>query len=148
MPLTVFIVGLISFVMLIGMRKINEEQRRNFDFCDALEDIQISTMTAHLMVEEYISGDEPVDINKVSVEIDQAISLSEALLKGGKSDHTQPIQPLDDSSLRKRVGDINLWLTQFKTFSLQRIAEMKMARSNQDLYEHFHDHFQKNPERG
>lgn len=138
LPLTVFIVGLLSLTMLIGLNRINERQSRNYDVCDVLMDIQIKIQSTHILVDEIIFGDAPIDIEKVSVEIDLAISLAEALLKGGKSEHGKPLQPLDDSKLRKRVGDIYLWLTQFKTFSLQRITDLKMARTSPDLYEHFH----------
>ena len=140
MPITIFIVGLFLFAMLMWTKKINERIRMGFEVCDALMDIQIETGATHLLLEEAISGDIPMDIEKISGGIDLAIRLAEALLKGGKSEHGQLLQPLKDSKLRKRVEDIYSLLTQYKTIALQRIHDSNAANDS-DLYERFHGVF-------
>lgn len=126
-PATVFVLSLLSVGMLLWFDRINERQRMNFDLCDALMDIQIKATSYHLWLEEAITGDTAVDIRKVWDEIDLAISLSEAILNGGKSEHGVILQPLKDSSLRKRMEDLKPLLTQIKKIGLQRIREPEVA---------------------
>ena len=135
-PIAVFVLGLLSIVMLLWIDRISEGERTNFSLADVLMDIQIKTATSHIWLEEAISGDVIVDfekfsgeqdIEKVNGQIDQAISLAEAALKGGKSEHGLPIKPLKDSKLRKRVEDIYSLLTQFKTLAHQRFQDAFVA---------------------
>ena len=140
-PTLVFIVSLLSFVMLMWMKKINERERMDFEVSDVLMDIQIETGSSHRLLEEAISGDISLDIKNISGKIDSAISLAEAVLKGGESEHGQPLQPLKGSKLRKKVEDIHSLLTQFRTIALQRAQDMNAGRINPEVYEAFHSVF-------
>jgi PAS domain S-box-containing protein len=138
MPITVFILGLFSIGLLLWTNEISKSQRMDFDVSEAVADIQTKIVSSHVHLEEGISGNTSMDIERISREIDQAISLAEAILNGGESEHGMPLQPLKDSKLRGNVQDILSLLTQFKTIALQRIQITGMGRLDPDVYEHFH----------
>jgi PAS domain S-box-containing protein len=133
MPILAFVLAGLSIGMLAWIDRINERQRRNFDLADAIMDIQIKTATSHLWLHEAISGNHTADIQKVKDEIDFAMSLAEAVLNGGKSEHGLPLQPLEDSKLRKRVEEIKSSLTKFKTIVLERIEVLELAGRSSGL---------------
>ncbi len=137
-PIAVFIMSLFSIGLLLWTNEISERQRMDFDVSGAVSDIQTKIASSHIHVEEGISGDTSMDVEKISGEIDQAISLAEAILNGGESEHGMPLQPLKDSKLRRNMQDILSLLTLFKTIVLQRIQTGAMGRFNSDVYERFH----------
>ncbi|MBI5585933.1 MAG: sensor histidine kinase [Deltaproteobacteria bacterium] len=141
MPIMVVILGLISFVLLIWMNKINQGQRRDFDHCDALMDIQINSTAFHLWLEEAITGDATVDIQKVWESIDLASSLVEAILAGGKSEHGVIMQPLKDSALRKGMEDLKPLLAQIKKIGLQRMRKPETSGIGSAMDELFDEVF-------
>ncbi len=137
-PIAVFVMSLFSIGLLLWTNKINERQRMDFALADAVMEINISVASCHLWIEEGISGDTSMDIEKISGEIDSAISLTDALLKGGRSSHGLPLEWLEDPNLLKRAEEIYSLLTLFKTIALQRIQAAEMGRFSPDLYERFH----------
>lgn len=137
MPVIVLIVGLLSLALLMSTNKIDERLRMNFDLCDALMDIQIKVATSHLWLEEAVSGDHTVDIQKVKGEIDLAMSLTEAILSGGNSEHGLPLEPLTDSKLRSRVEEVKSLLTDFRTTALKRIENPGASGTGSILDQHF-----------
>ncbi len=138
MPIYVFAIGMFSIVMLMWADHLNQKQQRDFDLSDALMDIQIRVATSHFRVEEAISGDEEVDIQEVNDRIDSAMSLVDATLNGGKSEHDQILQPLKDSKLLTRVEDIKSLITRYKTLILQRIQNPDAFRIGSTPYQDFH----------
>ena len=128
MPMGVLVLGMSSIAMLIWIDRINEKQRRNFDLCDATMDIQIKTAVSHLWLHEAIAGDDTVDVEKVKENLDMAMSLAEAILKGGKSEHGLPLQSVKDPKLRKRVEEIKSLLIKFETIVLENIQDPKSIR--------------------
>ncbi len=145
MPITVFFLGLLSIMMLLWINRISERERFNFDLCDALMDIQIKTISFHLRFEELIRRDTVVDFRmagEVWDEIDIAISLAEAVLESGLSEHGQPLQPLKDSKLRQRVEDIKELLTEFRMIALERVETPKVADAGLFRNQRFHAVFE------
>lgn len=145
MPITVFFLGLLSIMMLLWINRISERERFNFDLCDALMDIQIKTGSFHLRFEELIRRDTVVDFRmagEVWDEIDIAISLAEAVLESGLSEHGQPLQPLKDSKLRQRVEDIKELLTEFRMIALERVETPKVADAGLFRNQRFHAVFE------
>lgn len=137
-PVALFILGLLSIVMLIWIDRISQRQRRDIEVCDALTNIQLSIVSAHLWSEEFIAGDIPLDLERISGKIDLGIRLAEAVLNGGESEHGQPVEPLTDSKLRKGAEDIHSLLTQFKSLALHRVQNPKAAPKGSAVYERFH----------
>ena len=140
MPIAVIALGLLSIVLLIWIDRISQRLRMDFEICDAIMDQQISIGLSHIWLEEGIAGDAPMEIEKISGEIDLAISLAEAALNGGKNEHGQPLQPLKDPKPRKEVEEIHSLLTQFKTLTLERMQGTK-AQNRSALDDRFHEVF-------
>jgi PAS domain S-box-containing protein len=137
MPITVIMVGLLSFVMLLWSNRLSEEQRMDFELADAVMDIRIRTSSFHVLVEEALYEEGQTDIERVSGEIDLAISLAEAVLNGGKSEHGIWIEPLEDPRLRKAVEEIHPLLTRFKTTGLLRLQDSKAPEILPTHYKEF-----------
>lgn len=127
LPMVVSILGMLSFALLLWLFQISQKQSMNFELCDAIMDIQVKVATSHLWLEEAITGDEEVDIQEVKDELDVAITLADALLNGGKSEHDVILQPLKDVNLRKAAEEIKSLLIEFRTIALQRLQNPEAA---------------------
>lgn len=114
-PLAILALGLLTTAMFIGVIKINDRQLINFGTANTLMDIQVLTTSSHLWLEESLSGDTKVDMEDVWAELNLAITLGEALLKGGKSEHGLDVYPLKDQQFRHRVERINTLLDVYRT---------------------------------
>jgi two-component system, NtrC family, sensor kinase len=114
LPLVILALGLITTAMFIGVVMINDRQLINFGTANTLMDIQVLTTSSHLWLEETLGGDTKVDIEDVWAELNLAIALGEALLKGGKSEHGLDVYPLKNKQFRNRVERINTLLDLYK----------------------------------
>jgi len=126
-PITVIILGMLSIAMLILINYVNERRHRSFALNDAVEHIQFKAAAFHLWLEEAITGDEEVEMEKVWLDIDRAIYLSEALLKGGVIRNDLILTPLEDSNQRIQVENIKSLLTRLKTIGQQRWVHPEIA---------------------
>ena len=120
LPLAILALGLVTTGMFIWTIRINERQLINFETANALMDIQMLTTSSHLWLEESLSGDTEVDIDDVWADLNLAIALGEALLKGGKSEHGLEIHPLKEPQLRLQVERINELLNKYHTGALKK----------------------------
>ncbi len=123
MPASGLILSLLSIAMLLEAYRIGEKQRMDSDICDALMDIRIYSLSSHLWLEEFIVGDKTVNIQKIKDDINLAITLAAAILNGGKSEHGQDLEPIQDSSLRRKVEEIESMLRESKEIILQRLKD-------------------------
>ncbi len=114
LPLVILALGLLTTAMFIGVIIINDRQLINFGTANTLMDIQVLTTSSHLWLEESLSGDTKVDVEDVWAELNLAIALGEALLKGGKSEHGLNVYPLKNKQFRNRVERINTLLNVYK----------------------------------
>jgi len=113
--------SLLSIGMFFWLERIGERQRLDFDLCDVLMDIQKIAATAHLWLEEAITGDPAVEIQKVKDDLDLAIRFAEVALNGGESEHGQILQALRDGGLREKVEELKVLLIKSKQIALQRL---------------------------
>ena len=127
MPVIGLILSLFSIGMLLGLYRIGERQGMDFEIWDALMDIRIYHLSSHLWLEEFIAGDKTVNIQKIKDDMDLAITLAEAIRNGGKSEHGQILGPIQDSSLRKEVEEIESMLRESREISLQRLKDPEGA---------------------
>lgn len=115
LPLALLILGFLAVAMSIGTSRISEKQLENFGIADALMDIQILTTTSHLWLEESLDGDTNTDIGQILDDINLAIQLAEALVKGGISEHGLYLKPVKNEDLQLGVKRILELLTEFKS---------------------------------
>jgi PAS domain S-box-containing protein len=141
MPVFVLLLGMLSIGLLLWVDQISETQWRDSELSDALADLQNKTSLSHLWLEEVISGDEAVDIQKVKDDIDHAMSLAEAVLNGGKSEHGTILKPITDPKLRSRAEDIRALIVKSKGIALQRLQDPAASGIGSALDEEFDDVF-------
>ncbi len=79
----VFVLGALSVAMLLWTNNIYERQRANLALTSALMDVRIKTATFHLWLEEALTGDTTIDVQKLLSDLDLAIDLTSTILDGG-----------------------------------------------------------------
>lgn len=121
MSATVLLIGILSIILLAWVNRIDERLRIDAALLGAIMDVQINTASAHLWLEQSVSGDTHVDTRKVIADIEQAIRLIRAILDGGKTEHDRLPGPLTDPSLRSTAEEIESLLIKFKAIALARL---------------------------
>ncbi len=86
---------------------------------NAAKEIKLETATAHLWLEELISGDKDVTIDQVTGHIDQADLYANAMLKGGKNIEGEFVA-LTDPDMREDVRQVQEKLAEFRSVTLER----------------------------
>ena len=87
---------------------------------DSNMEIKLELTTAHLWLEEILSGDVNENIEKVWEHIDKAIWFSQAMLEGGKG-YDLTILPIKDENISQDVAMIRKKLVEFKNLTKERI---------------------------
>jgi signal transduction histidine kinase len=123
MSATVFLIGILSITLLVVGEFISNRQRIDFVRNDALMDAQLLASTAHLWLEEAISGDPDADGKKALSDLDRAIQLVDVTLDGGKSQHGWMIKPLETPELRIRAKATRALLVRLKKIGLTRLQD-------------------------
>jgi signal transduction histidine kinase len=136
MPASVLMLGLLSVVLLVWTDRINEKQRVNSLTVEAVMDLQIHVATFHLWFEQALGGDTGQDMKDVWEDYDRAVILTEALLRGGETEHG-PIVRLIDMDLRNQVEEIASQLMTLKSVALVRMQKPGKAGIGTDLDHEF-----------
>lgn len=113
-PTLFFLLGSLSVVLLITAERINEGLRLDFVRSATLMDIQIHTAMGHSQLEEAIEHKASVTLDEAVSHLEQAISLAEAFVSGGKTEHEDIHGPLKDKELREQVAEIKSMIIQVK----------------------------------
>ena len=137
MPALVLVLGLSSLSMLVGINRIHEQMiHRDQARVSAIEEIQLRLTTAHLWLEEYLTGDQ-VDLQEISDSIARARGLTRALLE----DRAEPtvgseIRPLQDEPPRSIAVRLQARIEEFhalNTWRLQGFAREEDVGIGSDL---------------
>src|SRR5574341_1433125 len=123
MPITVFLIGLLSIVQVLWVDRISEKLRVDEGFADALMDAQVNIAVYHLRLEEALYGydSKETDAKVALAALDQAVTLVDAILNGGILEHGSDSAPLTDPVLRARAETIKALLVEFKVVGLERL---------------------------
>ena len=143
MPAAVLLLGMLSAALLVWTDRINERQRVNYLWLDAIMDVQIRTATFHLWFEQVLAGDTAVDIKEVWEDYDRAVMLVDALLNGGDTEHGLIPEPLHEPGPRAQAAGIKTLLASFKTLGLARMREPGNAGIGSDIDHRFDKVFEK-----
>ena len=133
LPITVFLIGLLSIVLLLWVERVNERLSNDADIVDAIMDIQIHTALYHLRLEEGLSGVASINAKEASADLDQAIYLLNVTLDGGEAEHDWIAEPLQDPELRARAERITSLLLKLKTLGLERQQRFDKSESGSAL---------------
>jgi len=129
MPTAVFLLGVISMVLLFGLRSIAEKQRMAFEEVDDIMDIQLRTANFHLWFEEALANGSSMDVSKAFEDLDKAMRFSDVLLYGGKSENGTVLVPMNDPDFLWLAGKIRTHLDTLKELALGRVRNRELART-------------------
>lgn len=117
----VSIVGLlIILIMSYGFYLGNYTAERNMPLIDATMEIKLEVTTAHLWVEEVITGDRFNDFNEIKKHLYNAQWYAESMLNGGANAEGRFI-PLTNPFLRKEVDKVLKGIDDFRKITDQRL---------------------------
>jgi signal transduction histidine kinase len=139
MPTTIFCIGMLSIVLLLWAGWISEKQRSIAGFVDTIMDVQIRTATSHLSLEEAIAGDTQVDVEKVTVDIDQAIKQSNLFCDEGKYEFKRIATPFADQDQPVQGEEIKSLLVKFKMLGLARLRSPAHTGLGTSMDSEFHN---------
>jgi signal transduction histidine kinase len=137
MPAAVLFLGSLSICLLIWTGRINEKQRMDYVVNAALMDVQIHSSVFHLWLEEYIGGNPDVEMKSIWKEFETAVSLTEAVLNGGKTEHGVLVEPFKDPGMRAQAEGIKASLVEMKEVALERLEEPEKSGIISDLNQRF-----------
>jgi diguanylate cyclase (GGDEF)-like protein/PAS domain S-box-containing protein len=107
MPLFIFIFGVVAILLVYMMNNIRHSQRRDAQLISSLMEIEMESSLFHLFLEEYIVGDLEVEPKQIFLHIEDAIQLSESILRGDEKEYGRIYDPGDRvvaMSLKERVS--------------------------------------------
>jgi signal transduction histidine kinase len=113
-PITVLLLGIISLGMLLMIGHFDDKQRIDFSFEDILADLQTTAASIHFQLEEWLSGDTPVDVKHIWHRFDRCISLINILLYGGAYEYHPHLPPLKDLHAQQEVEHLESLLISMK----------------------------------
>lgn len=117
----VSIVGLLIIVIMsYGFYLGNYAAEKDTPLIDATMEIKLEATTAHLWIEEVITGDRFNDLNEIKKHLDNAQWYADSMLNGGENSEGRFI-PLTDPFLRKEVDKILKGLGDFRNITDQRL---------------------------
>jgi signal transduction histidine kinase/CheY-like chemotaxis protein len=122
--------GAAAFAMLVATHRIGERHVGHYaPLQRAVADLQLSIVGSHLWLEEFLTGDADVVLDRdVWGELDRAEALTEALLEGGSVDEGRSrLEALDEEALRQRALRIRRLLESFRTLALTRVGHSASA---------------------
>ena len=115
---------LVIITMSYGFYLGNHVAVKYAPLVDAAMEIKLEATTAHLWVEELISGDRFEDINEVKKHLDQAQWYASAMLEGGENPEGKFI-PLKNPVLRGEVEKIFQKINTFRKITDQRFEAIQ-----------------------
>jgi signal transduction histidine kinase len=120
---TYTLIGIITFAVISAMvcsYFMSERVVSQYvPLVDAAMEIKLEATTAHLWLEELVSGDKTEKIEVIVGHIDQSLWYASAMLKGGTNSEGTYL-PLRDSILRSGVESVISDLHSFKSLTVER----------------------------
>lgn len=128
-PAAVTAVGALSAILLLWTHRLADDHtRQNLVVFEAVSDLQIAVAYWHLWLEEHLSQDPYVDLERdVRVYREEALRLASRLVQGGTNAAGATIGPLQEPPLREIAEKLEGALTEFRKISDERLAQPQRA---------------------
>ncbi|MDQ6980289.1 MAG: GGDEF domain-containing protein [Ghiorsea sp.] len=102
--------------------------------------IQLDLQTAHLMLEELISGDNSITTSQISGYIQQALSSCQTMLWGGNLKGI-PILPVQDTTVISKIENIQFDINFLKTLMDKRLSKRQESQPGSEADIEFDSHY-------
>jgi PAS domain S-box-containing protein len=136
-PGAILSIGVLSAFLLFWILRMNDDQREDFKYVDALMDIQVRMATFHLWFEEAIADGNEEKKKRSLENLDAAQQLIHALRHGGKSEHGVPLPPLETAGDRMQVEKLVLMMSELQDLAAQRSRDPEGGKIGTPLDERF-----------
>ena len=123
-----FVLGMIGFGYVSSLRMLTVY----VPLIEAAREIQLDVTTAHLWLEEIVSGDSGEDIDAVYDYMDRAGWYIRAMREGGETEQ-YTYTPLNDKEIQLRLRDAQGYLEQFRQVTQRRILQSAGVGSELDV---------------
>jgi len=122
-PGVVLILGALSIVMLLWTGQFGGRRPLQDAAIDAsVRKFELSLITYHLWLEEYLRGDSDIDVTKVWQDLDRAIESIVTVLRGGATEpDAHAIEPLEHPEHRRLAESLKARLSQLREISAERV---------------------------
>lgn len=122
LPAVILGLGLTSSLLLLAVNHITGSLvRRDGDRARAVATVRTALATAHLWLEEHVSGDE-VDLDALRGSLERAVRETRRLLEG---DEAADLPPLASPELRRRTSELEKYVGAFHDISIQRLEGLQ-----------------------
>jgi signal transduction histidine kinase len=138
MPISVLLIGMLSIILLLWVDQINKKLLQDAELLNAIMDVEIHTGTAHLWLEEALTGNVPLALSDTFVSLDQAVKLVDTNLRGGQAENDLILEQLTDPELKDRAEAIRSLLLKLRGLGLERWRQSDKSGSGSVLEQEFH----------
>ncbi|RMH21442.1 MAG: response regulator [Acidobacteria bacterium] len=124
-PVVVVVLAALSIALLLVTYRASDAQAvQSGEIEDAIRQLAIAAASAHLWLEEYLTGDPTIDIDEIWDDLNRAIELVLLLLQGGEvAPDRSRLEPLRDPQLRQQAETLRTLLADFQKVSLERYRQ-------------------------
>jgi signal transduction histidine kinase len=135
-PVVVLALGVLSVALLGVTGQIRERQRADFELARALMDLHIRALAANLALEEFITGDPDVDLERLWGGLDLAVEHADAIRRRIEVERDWLFPAAGNAELKSRMERIAGLLSDFRTRLRQRYAHHAgPQRSETDVHD-------------
>lgn len=131
------LVGLIvTSIVWYGFHRSNVMHNMYMPLIDASMQIKLKSTTAHLWLEEILSGDLNEDLDQVWKQMDKADWYAQAMLYGGVNEHGIYI-PLKNNEMRGDIEVVKNHLATFRNVAKQRFQRRIISGPGTDIDQYY-----------
>jgi signal transduction histidine kinase len=134
--LTILVSLIVSGTVLYGFYKGSEMNNLYVPLIDASMEIKIESTSAHLWLEEIVSGDLDEELDQVWRHLDKADWYAQAMLTGGANEHGIYL-PLKNNIMRGHIERVRDQLTIFRDVAKQRYQRRIIAGPGTDIDQYY-----------
>jgi signal transduction histidine kinase len=134
--LTILVSLIVSGTVLYGFYKGSEMNNLYVPLIDASMEIKIESTSAHLWLEEIVSGDLGEELDQVWKHLDKADWYAQAMLTGGANEHGIYL-PLKNNIMRGHIERVRDQLTIFRDVAKQRYQRRIIAGPGTDIDQYY-----------
>ena len=143
MPLTILLIGMISISLFFAVHRISVYQHENTILNNAILHMEVDAAIFHLRVDEFVAGEQGVEIKDAITGMDGTIGRADAILKGKSVDSEEGSVSGTVAllSLQKQLEELKFLLVEFKRLGVWRMEDVVARGIDSAADEQFDEQF-------